>query len=160
MWDRFYKTSDIGLALKAALEETRRRGDRKLGTDHLLLGLLHQTGPARTLGVSVSEGRAALADLDRVALAAIGLDLTGLHLPDPAPTKRSALTRNTLTAGTRAVLTKAIDANGGKTRGLTTKQLLRSVLACPPTEPAAQLLTHLHIDASAARARLDETEGL
>ncbi|MGD1032906.1 MAG: Clp protease N-terminal domain-containing protein, partial [Candidatus Dormibacteria bacterium] len=41
--------------LTSAAEEASRRGDRRVGTDHLLLGLLHQpdSRAARALGISL-----------------------------------------------------------------------------------------------------------
>lgn len=155
MWERFTRTSPLGAVVTAALDEARRRGDRKVGTDHLLLGLLHDPQQAGALGVTVEEARAALTDLDRDALACIGLDVRGLEpagLPRPA---RSALSRNTLTAGARTVLTRAVESNGGKTKGLEPEHLLRSVLTCAPPEPAAALLARLGVDPSAARNGLD-----
>jgi hypothetical protein len=158
-WERF-STQDatIGTVLSAAFDEAGRRGDRKVGTDHLLLGLLHDPASAEALGIGVEEGRAALADLDRAALAAIGLDLGTLDLPGLPTPKHRLVTRNTLTAGARDALTGAVSANGSRTRGLTPKHLLASVLTCPSTEPAAHLLGRLGIDPGAAGVRLGQTE--
>ncbi|MEV3981926.1 Clp protease N-terminal domain-containing protein [Nonomuraea sp. NPDC049758] len=51
-----------------------------MGTEHLLLGLLHETGSAsaRALQVDLDTAYAALEALDREALQAIGIDLGGL----------------------------------------------------------------------------------
>ena len=62
-------------AVTASADEARRRGDRRIGTDHLLLGLLHDPGSAEALGVTVEAAREKSDALDRAALAAIGLDL-------------------------------------------------------------------------------------
>ena len=69
-------------AVRAGAEEAQRRGDRRIGTDHLLLGLLHDPASADVLGITVADGREKSADLDRRALAAIGIDLDG-YVPAP-----------------------------------------------------------------------------
>ena len=56
-----------------AREEARRCGDRRVGTDHLLLGLLHDPGTVAFLGVSLEQCRQALDSLDREALESLGL---------------------------------------------------------------------------------------
>ncbi len=55
------------LVLGSAAEEARRRGGRRLGTDHLLLGLLHDPdcAAARALQVDLTCARNALDALDR-----------------------------------------------------------------------------------------------
>ena len=61
-----------------ASEEARRRGDRRTGTDHLLLALLEDPSIEAALGVSLQQARQALESLDHEALGALGLG--------PAPT--------------------------------------------------------------------------
>ena len=61
-----------------ASEEARRRGDRRTGTDHLLLALLEDPSIEVVLGVSLEQARQALESLDHEALGALGLG--------PAPT--------------------------------------------------------------------------
>ena len=56
-----------------AREEARRRGDRRVGTEHLLLGLLQEPEIARVLGTSVEAGRNMLDYLDREAVASLGI---------------------------------------------------------------------------------------
>ena len=56
-----------------ASEEARRRGDRRTGTDHLLLGLLEDPSIEVVLGVSLQQARQALESLDHQALSALGL---------------------------------------------------------------------------------------
>ena len=54
-------------------EEARRRGDRRAGTDHVLLALLEDPAIEAELGVSLQQARQALASLDHAALRALGL---------------------------------------------------------------------------------------
>lgn len=67
-----------------AREEARRRGDRQVGTEHLLLGLLHEKGIDSVLGTDLQSGREALDALDREALGArnwiVSLVGRALHL--------------------------------------------------------------------------------
>ena len=54
-------------------EEARRRGDRRSGTDHLLLALFEDPSLEAVLGVSLQQARQALESLDHEALGALGL---------------------------------------------------------------------------------------
>src|SRR5580692_5258100 len=56
-----------------ASEEARRRGDRRTGTDHLLLALLEEPSIEALLGVSLQQARQAVDSLDHEALGALGL---------------------------------------------------------------------------------------
>ena len=57
-----------------ASEEARRRGDRRAGTDHVLLGLLDEDPSIEVvLGVSLQQARQALESLDHEALGALGM---------------------------------------------------------------------------------------
>lgn len=141
------------LVLTAAADEARRRGDRRLGTDHLLLGLLHDPAgePARALGVDLESARAADDALDRAALAAIGIDTAGLTLAtDTAPRGRPPLT-----SSSRAVFKRAIDeARSARTGRIETRHFLLALLDCERPDPAAELLQALGVETSAVRARL------
>ena len=65
------------MVLTSAAQEARRRGDRRLGTDHLLLALLHDadSGVARALGVDLDTARAASDSLDKAASVSIPQDV-------------------------------------------------------------------------------------
>ena len=56
-----------------ASEEARRRGDRRTGTDHILLALFEDPSIEAVLGVNLAQARQALDSLDHEALAALGL---------------------------------------------------------------------------------------
>ncbi|MGW0252544.1 Clp protease N-terminal domain-containing protein [Nocardia goodfellowii] len=156
MWDRITKTSPFGAVLTAALDEAGRSGARRLGTDHLLLALLHDEAsvPARALGITLERARAGLDDLDRTALATLGLELRGLEPPTPQPYKPLPLSRNNATSNARAVLRDAVNATGLRTRSLAPNHLLRSLLVLSEPDPAAELLAHLGIDPELTRERL------
>ena len=73
-----------------ASEEARRRGDRRTGTDHLLLGLLEDPSIEVVLGLTLQQARQALDSLDQEALGALGLgSCTGAPPCRCAPCRRS-----------------------------------------------------------------------
>ncbi|MGH9291347.1 MAG: Clp protease N-terminal domain-containing protein, partial [Acidimicrobiales bacterium] len=53
-----------GVYLRAS-EEARRRGDRRSGTDHILLALFEDPSTEAVLGVNLQQARQALESLDR-----------------------------------------------------------------------------------------------
>jgi len=79
-----------------AREEARRRGNRRVGTEDLMLGLLREPDVEQALGCDLGAAREALDAMDRDALVAIGIDRR-LDAP-PVPTREPAL------GGRRAVL--------------------------------------------------------
>ncbi len=141
----------------AALEEARRRGDRRIGTEHLLLGLLHDPGPVplRALGVDLDAARAALDALDQVALASIGIDIQGVERAGiPASRKRTPLT-----SGARSVLERAVkEVAYERSRRITPEHMLLALLACERPDPAAELMAQLGVDRAAVRDRIHRSD--
>jgi hypothetical protein len=142
--------SPFASVVTAALEESRRRGDRRLGTEHLLLGLLHDDGCAQALGLDLVTARGALDRLDREALAALGIDVECLR-PPAAPRKRAKLTLGALTSNARAVVNEAIR---GVPRRRDPAELLRVLLSVTPPDPAADLFAALGVDREEVLRRL------
>ena len=143
------------VVLTSAAEEARLRGDRRLGTDHLLLGLLHDesTAEAKALGTDLVSAREACDALDRAALAAVGVDVVHLGDPPPPVYARRLLP---LTSGARAVIKAALDEtrHTGSER-IETRQFLLALLGRESPDPAAELLRALGVDRSQVRDRLD-----
>ncbi|MCZ7664903.1 MAG: hypothetical protein M5U22_19155 [Thermoleophilia bacterium] len=144
------------MLLTSAAEEARRRGDRRLGTDHLLLGILHdQDSPAaRALGIDLESARVAADALDRAALSTVGIEVG-----QPGPTAGTVLPRRLppLTSGARAVLKGTIEeARPAKTGRIETHHFLLALLSRKRPDPAAQLLEALSVDPSLVRNRLTE----
>jgi ATP-dependent Clp protease ATP-binding subunit ClpA len=140
--------------LGAAADEARRRGDRRLGTDHLLLGILHDPAsvPARALGIDLESARAAEDALDRAALAAIGIDAGDLG---PVDDVRDSGRLPPLTSGARAVFKRAIEqARPMKSGRIETRHFLLALLERKRPDPAAELLHELDVDPAAVRDRL------
>lgn len=146
--------------LTAATEEARRRGDRRLGTDHLLLGLLHDANSpvAKALGVSLADARAAVQELDATALAGVGIESQPLHDKSPGLIGRGF---PPLTSGARAALKRAIDdADPFRSGRLEATHFLLALLSLQLPDPAAELLDALGVDPAAVRRRLaDQADG-
>jgi ATP-dependent Clp protease ATP-binding subunit ClpA len=144
--------SPFVVVVTAAREEARRRGAKRMGTEHLLLGLLHETGSAstRALQVDLDAAYAALEALDREALRAIGIDLGDLVTDPGAPSRKYP----PMTSTAQAVLTKAVKAAKARTRDIDTRHLLRALLERERPDPAAELLARLGVDHAAVSQRL------
>jgi ATP-dependent Clp protease ATP-binding subunit ClpA len=147
----------------AAREEARCRGDRRVGTEHLLVALLAEPDLASVLGADVEAARAGLAELDRQALAAVGV---GAQIEEPVPAPRTGLPRRPtvkavlqgrlpLTPTAKKVLEVSWKATRRGRRHLGEKHLLASLLELERPDPAAELLAHLGIGPATARKRLD-----
>jgi ATP-dependent Clp protease ATP-binding subunit ClpA len=156
MFERF--DAPARAALNAAWAEASRRGDGRLGTEHLLLGLIVEGTPTvrRAIGVDLATARGGLEELDRRALAAIGLDAEGAGEtvpPDDAPAARGGRAR--FTASARQVLAAALAAaSAAHTRQLRTDHLLLALVDGEPHDPAVVLLVTLGVDPATVRARL------
>ncbi|WP_319462843.1 Clp protease N-terminal domain-containing protein [Micromonospora sp. RTP1Z1] len=145
--------ADARMAVTAALEEARHRGDRRIGTEHLLLGVLHarELDPLGTLGLDLTRARAALDALDLAALAAVGIDVRGVErAPVPLSPKRTPFTSAARTTLRRAV--GVARQQGG--RRIRPAHLLLAILECAPPDPAAEVFRELAVDRAAVRTRL------
>ena len=156
LFDRFkapaeYRSApnySIGATYNDAQGEARRRGDRKVGTEHILLALLHDPESAKAVGRDLELARAALDALDRDALAAVGIR----GVPElPAITRREP-GRLQLTPGAKSVLVGAgKEAPGVR---LAPQHVLLSLLRRDWPDPAAELLGAMGVDAGTVRQRL------
>ncbi|GII85072.1 hypothetical protein Ssi03_30620 [Sphaerisporangium siamense] len=140
--------SPFPAVVKAALAEARRRGDRRLGTEHLFLGLLHDpaSATARAVGVSLADARAAMDALDRAALLAIGIDVGAFPDDVPVPRRHPPVTMSAVTSSARATLDQAVRSTTRRTRATAPAHLLRALLDRRPPDPVAALISYLHID--------------
>jgi Clp amino terminal domain, pathogenicity island component len=156
-----------------AREEARRRGNRRVGTDDLVLGLLREPDVAQVLGCDLGAAREALDAMDRDALVAIGIDRP-LDAP-PVPTREPALDGRR--AVLKAVLTdhlpvtpvakRAMEAAGKddqgrwvdtrqKAHGWSRERVLIALLSLAPPDPAAALLDALGVDRTVVIERLGQ----
>ena len=145
-----------------ASEEARRRGDRRTGTDHVLLSLLEDPSIEVVLGVSLQQARQALESLDLEALGALGMG-SGTDAPPLSmravpkkPTFRAVMKKDRLrmTPAAKKVLEEAVKPMRRKTQ-VTAQQVLAQVLALQPPDPAAVVLGALGVNTYEVRRRLD-----
>jgi len=144
-----------------ASEEARRRGDRRTGTDHLLLALLEDPATEAVLGVSLPQARQALESLDQEALGAVGLSAgadappLSMHAVPKKPTLRDIMQKDRLrmTPAAKKVLEQSAKPNRRKMQ-VTGQQVLAQILALQPPDPAAALLGALGVNTSEVRRRL------
>ena len=157
-----------------AREEARRRGDRRVGTEHLVLGLLREPDVAHLLGCDLGTAREALDAMDRDALVAIGID-RALDAP-PVPTREPALRgarpslkavladRLPMTPVAKRVLEESgKDLRHGRSidprqraRGWSRERVLIALLSLAPPDPAAALLDALEVNRDGVSTRLSE----
>jgi ATP-dependent Clp protease ATP-binding subunit ClpA len=145
-----------------ASEEARRRGDRRIGTDHILLALFEDPSIEVVLGVDLQQARQTLESLDHQALGALGLR-SGTDAPPlpmravpKKPTIREVMKRDRLrmTPAAKKVLEEAVKPLQRKTQ-VTAQQVMTQILTLQPPDPAAVLLGALGVNTSEAQRRLD-----
>jgi hypothetical protein len=150
MFERFARTARA--AVDGARHEAERRGDRRIGTDHLLIALLQDAAVAQVTGVDALVARQTADQLDREALAAIGITLA-----DWQPDRGAAPGRRVLfmTAGAKAVIGHSLAvAAAEKARAITPRHMLLALLHRHEPDPATTLLAALPLDQTALRLRL------
>jgi len=146
---RYGPDYNFGATYYDARDEAIRRGDRTIGTEHLVLALLIDPASpaAQALGCDLASARRALDELDTRALAAIGVQ-PGITA-GPVAVRTSGRLR--LTPAAKAIFTGIRDAR--KNRGAGLGIVLSALLDLRRPDPAAELLAALDVDAQAVRER-------
>jgi hypothetical protein len=146
-----------------ASEEARRRGDRRTGTDHIMLALFEDPSIQAMLGVSLQQARQALDSLDREALGTLGL-ASGADAPalpmravPKKPTIRDVAKKDRfrMTPAAKKVLEEAYKPKGHRKLQVTRAEVLAQILALQPPDPAAVLLGALGVNTPELLRRLD-----
>jgi ATP-dependent Clp protease ATP-binding subunit ClpA len=165
MFNRF--SAEARVSFVAAATEATRRGDRRIGTDHLLIGLAVDPTSlaAQAIGVDVTALRAALDALDRDALATLGItvaDDTTVAPPDRL-TVPSASTvgripgRVPLTSAVKEVLGDALgEAVKARSKQLSGEFMLLALLRRGAADPAIALLRSLGCAPEDIRSRVTD----
>ena len=146
-----------------AREEARALGDRRVGTEHLVLGLLREPALADAVGHDLTSARETLAAMDRAALTAVGLpaglDAPAIPMREPSnlagrPKLKAVLAdRLPLTPGAKhALQVTGKDLRRG--RSVDPSQVMLAILSLGAPDPAAALLDELGVDRAAVRERL------
>ena len=135
----------------SGVEEAARRGERRIGTDHLLIGALRDPGIAQLVGVDVDRARQTSDDLDRESLASVGIDLGGFT----PPTSALKLRRAPFTAGSRDVMKRMLAHTVSESaKTIEPRHLMLALLERRRPDPAYALLEALGVDREAVRQRL------
>jgi hypothetical protein len=145
-----------------ASEEARRLGDRRVGTDHVLLALFEDPSIEIVLGLSLEQARQAVESLDHQALGALGLGpgTDAPPLPMRAVPKKPRIRdivrkdRLRMTPAAKQVLEEASKHNRRRLQ-ITAQQVLAQILSLQPPDPAAVLLGALGVNTSEVWRRLD-----
>jgi hypothetical protein len=149
MFERFAKGARDAVFL--SIKEAGRRGDRRLGTDHLLFGVLHDAALAALVGVDDTGARTVADGLDRASLAAVGLDIGTFGRLAPAV----GAARLPFTSGAKVVLKRTLALTvAEKARRIQARHLLLALLERNEPDPAAQVFAALNIDKPRTRAAL------
>ena len=151
-----------------AREEARRRGDRRIGTELVLLALLNEPTVADALGTDAEHARAALDTMDNEALVAIGMDpppaVPQLPAIDPSavparPTFKMVLRKHLrLTPCAKKVLS---ESSRSMRRGHShpgPQRVLAGILELPDPDPAVELLAALGVERGAVREHLADCD--
>ena len=149
MFERLATTAQK--AVEFSFEEASLRGDRRVGTEHLLLGVLHDAAIARLLNVDLEVARAALVDLDRQALEAIGIGVGAIRFTVTISKSKQAQ----FTSGAQSVLPRAFElATAQKSSRVNTNHLLLALLEREPPDPVAVLINELQVNRVTIRKRV------
>ncbi|MCU1478072.1 MAG: Clp protease [Subtercola sp.] len=150
MFERF--AASARTAVEDARFEAERRGDRRIGTEHLLFAVLQDEKLAQLVGVDAVTAHEAAEQLDRAALVAVGL-----AFGESAPKGSTALGRRTpFTTGAKAVLGGALaHAAAEKARTITSRHLMLALLDRPEPDPVATLISTLPVDRAVLSERLN-----
>jgi ATP-dependent Clp protease ATP-binding subunit ClpA len=154
VFERFARSARA--AVEGARDEAARRGDRRIGSEHLLIAVLADDDLADQVGIDAERAKSAADRLDQTALAAIGLELGDFHpTPHPAPLGNATY----MTTGAKAVIRQSLaKAAAEKSRTITTRHMLLALLERDAPDPAAALFAELDVTPEDLRARLRRPE--
>ena len=140
----------LGRVYLHATAEARRRGDRRIGSDHIALALLAdpESVTARALGVDLAAARVAVQALDRAALAAVGIQADCVE-PVVTGWRNERLP---LSPAAKALFTGLRTRARGEPLGI--QHVLLALLDRPRPDPAAELLDALGVNRAEVRRRL------
>ncbi len=151
---RYGPRYDFGATYYDAMDEAIRRGDRVIGTEHMLLALLVDPASpaAQAIGWNLESARAALDTMDSQALAAIGVR-PGMTA-GPIPVRPQGKLR--LTPAAKAIFTGIPSTSKDRSDGLGI--VLNALLNLRRPDPAAELLAAMGADARAISTRFAELD--
>jgi ATP-dependent Clp protease ATP-binding subunit ClpA len=165
MFERF--TQDARAVVTNAIGEAERRGDRHVGSEHLLLGVIASANPLTSaaleaFGVRLQDARSTLDAGDVDALAAIGVQVAQVPAPAPDDSSRRSFWRfgrgahKPFTGGAKKTLEETLrQAIRLGDRQIGTEHLLLALAAKTSPDPAHQLLRAMSVDPAALRTDVE-----
>jgi ATP-dependent Clp protease ATP-binding subunit ClpA len=158
MFERF--TQEARRVVVAAVEEAGQRGDTRVGTEHLLLGVFaagwDRLSVLESLGLTDQILRLQLDVMEDQALQAVGIDRRSLDAglagsPPPALRRRHL----PFTGGAKNVLKDAlVEAIALEHRHIGVEHLVLALTGLPPQDRVTRILRGMDMDAGDLRAAL------
>ena len=150
MFERF--TRNARHVVTHAVEEAESRGDTRIGTEHLLIGVARSRS-LEGLMPDVESLRAELERMDREALASVGLDPGLVEVSGPPRRKRSG--HIPFTGGAKDILKGALrEALDLAHRHIGVEHIALALTAIEGPDRATGMLRGLALDPDALRAAL------
>lgn len=139
-----------------AVEFAGDRGDSRIGTEHLLAGVAATSSPAAEvldrMGAGPAKVRSAISDLDRSALAAVGIDQDSVRLEPAAGEWLKKKRHIPFNRAAKAVLEGALrEALTLRHRSIGSEHILAALTATAADDPARRILAGLGIDVASLR---------
>lgn len=171
MFERF--TPDARAVVMNAIGEAERRGDRHVGSEHLLLGVIASANPLTSaaldvFGIDLQRARRTLDAGDIEALAAVGVDVAELPAAEPpAPEPDDGWRRSfwrfrrpgahkPFTGGAKQTLEMTLrEALRAGDRHIGTEHMLLALSARKIPDPAHHLLRAMSVDPDALRREVE-----
>lgn len=146
-----HKRYSLGFTYSAARDEAKRRGDRRISTEHFVLALLTDpdSKPTKALGFDLQAARRALDSLDHEALRAVGVDA----VPEASTMTSPQHGRIPVTPAVKAMLGDSM-RHAGSRRRLQPEHVLIALLERQRPDPAAALFASLGVDQQVIAERL------
>ncbi len=153
MFERF--TREARQVVTRAVEEAQVRGDNRIGTEHLLIGVAGSESMMGLLPEPVAI-RSAMERLDEAALESVGLDPGLLRLAEPAHNQRRGVVRHLpFNNGAKGILKGALrEALDLGNRHIGVEHIALALTRVTAPDRALALFEGLDLDPDALRAAL------
>lgn len=137
MFEKF--TSEARKTVTTAVEEAEKRGDTRIGTEHLLLGAC-RAGVLDELGVDEETVRGVLKRLDTEALASVGVE-AGEFSDGPNTRRRGRQRHIPFTGSGKQVLVQAlVEAKAIGSRRIESRHIALAITRLPDHDRAIRVL--------------------
>jgi ATP-dependent Clp protease ATP-binding subunit ClpA len=154
VFERF--TRAARMVVTSAVDVARDRGDSRVDTEHLLAGVSASSSRAadllNRLGAGPEQVKAAISDLDRTALAAIGIDQDSVRLGPHANEWLRTKRHIPFNGAAKGVLQGALrEAMNLRHRNIGSGHILAALTSMGPEDPARRILVGLGINTAVLR---------